>query len=243
MRSYRIYINQDMMCGQSLVLPEQQSHHLGKVLRMRTGEYIHLFNGVGGYFVAEIKSIDKRAVTVVPAEFVPDDDQASIELILAQGISRGRHMDYTIQKAVETGVAGIIPLITENSNVHLTEKNRDNKFIHWRNIVINACEQSGRNVLPEIYRPVGFNEWIAKENDSTRLLLDPASGCSLSSITTTPEKLTIISGPEGGLSDQEQDLAARHMCIRIRLGPRVLRTETAAIAAISACQVLWGDMK
>ena len=242
MRTNRVFVDTPILCNQQLLLPESQSLHLGRVLRLQPGQFVHLFNGAGGYYRAEIAVVQKRTVTVIPLEFIPDKPAATLRIILAQGISRGRHMDYTIQKAVELGVASIIPLATDHSNVNLSTQHVANKLNHWRNIIISACEQCGRNNLPGIVTPVAFDDWVVEVSGTPRLVLDPAATLTLTAITPPPAVLTIISGPEGGLSEREIILAVRQNCIAVRLGPRVLRTETAAIAAISASQTLWGDM-
>jgi 16S rRNA (uracil1498-N3)-methyltransferase len=241
MRIDRVYVDAPIVQGRELALPGPQSHRLGKVLRLREGQCVSLFNGAGGCFHARITAVIRNQVTVIPGDFRPDAPDPGLRINLAQGISRGRHMDYTIQKATELGVTRIEPLITEHSNVRLEDEQKENKLSHWRNIIIAACEQCGRNVLPEITAPAGYQDWIARGSATIRLILAPEAAHTLTSLTR-PAVLTIISGPEGGLSESEYGLAADHGCIPIRLGPRVLRTETAAIAAISACQTLWGDM-
>jgi len=242
MGTIRVYIDAPLTCRRELQLPEAQSHHLGRVLRLRPGAVIYLFNGTGGSFRTEISAVHKQLVTVLPDEFIPDRTFSTLPINLAQGISRGRHMDYTIQKAVELGVARIIPLVTEHGNVHLEAERQDHKLSHWRKIIIGACEQCGRNLLPELWEPVAYADWIATPSAALRLLLDPGTDRTLGSITPVPGEVTILSGPEGGFSESEIAIANAQGCLAVRLGPRILRTETAAIAAISACQTLWGDM-
>ena len=242
MRSNRVYVDIELLCHQQLQLPAAQSHHLSKVLRMQVGQTVHVFNGAGGYYRAEIAAVQKRVVVIMLREFIPDEPITGFRINLAQAISRGRHMDYTIQKAVELGVARIMPLVTDHSNINLSEDRLENKLGHWRNIIIAACEQCGRNVLPEIMTPVAYTDWIAAVSTVPRFMLDPSATAGLAAITPRPAEVTIIAGPEGGFSERELDLAATHKTIAVRLGPRILRTETAAIAAISAVQTLWGDM-
>ena len=242
MRTNRVFIDVKMICDQQLLLPEPQSHHLSKVLRAQPGQFVHLFNGAGGHYRAEITAVQKRSVAVIPREYIPGGSVAAFRISLAQCISRGRHMDFTIQKAVELGVASIIPLVSDHSRVNVSMERTANKLSHWRNIIISACEQCGRDILPGIMGPVAYEDWIATISNIPRLVLDPAATLTLTAITPRPEELTIISGPEGGLSEREITLATSHGCIAVRLGPRVLRTETAAIAALSASQALWGDM-
>jgi 16S rRNA (uracil1498-N3)-methyltransferase len=242
MQQDRIYIEAGITRDQPLTLPEPQSHRLARVLRARIGQVIQLFNGTGGYFHAEIVAVNKRSVAVIPRAYVPDGPAAAFRIHLAQGISRGRHMDYTIQKAVELGVTRLIPLITEHSNVQLPADRADVKLAHWRGIVIGACEQCGVNVPPEIVSPVAYDDWIAATASTPRIILDPAASATLTSLALRPVELTLISGPEGGFSEREIAAAVEHHCLPVKIGPRILRTETAAIAAISACQVLWGDL-
>lgn len=242
MRLTRVYMNSEINTEQELVLPEPQSHHLSRVLRVRTGHEIHLFNGKGGYYITEITAVDKQGVSVVPRRFIPDDRESALKIVLAQGISRGKHMDYTIQKAVELGVESIIPLITDHGNIQLSGSRLEHKLDHWMKVVISACEQCGRNIVPDVTTPVAFDDWVGGRAGFVKLFLEPTSPDSLSSITDGPNGIILISGPEGGFSERETGLAIKHGCVPVRLGPRVLRTETAAIAAISACQVLWGDM-
>ena len=242
MRCHRVFVDLQINSEQLMQLPEPQSHYLGKVLRVQPGQWIQIFNGTGGCYEAEITSVQKRSVSVVPRQFIPDGPDTSIRINLAQGISRGRHMDYTIQKAVELGVNRIIPLITGFSNVHLSAERSESRLSHWRGVVIAACEQSGRNIIPELMAPLSFDDWLANMSGAPVILLHPDAAGSLSAITPQPAELTIVSGPEGGFSEDEVAMAKQKGCVAVKLGPRILRTETAAIAAISACQTLWGDM-
>ena len=243
MRLTRVYLDSEIHTEQLLLLPVEQSHHLARVLRMRVGQDIHLFNGKGGYYISEINSIQKQGVSVIPRAYIQADRESSLRITLAQGISRGRHMDYTIQKAVELGVHRLVPLITEHSNFQSSDSKLDNKIDHWQKIIISACEQCGRNTLTEISSPMKLDDLLKAEPEVFKIFLEPYSGQSLSSVTTNPENLVIISGPEGGFSSEELEKAHRQGCIPVKLGPRVLRTETAAVAAISACQMLWGDFR
>ena len=242
MRINRIFVDAPLAPAASLELPPEQTHHLARVLRARVGQKVNLFNGTGGYFVAEITAIQKRSLSVQLLEHVPDPAAGSKSIHLAQCISRGSHMDYTIQKATELGVAGITPLFSENGNVRLSGQALEKKRMHWRQVMISACEQCGRNRLPDLAAPVAFADWIVSGGPGTRLLLHPAATMSLAALKPDPASVTIISGPEGGLSEAETDLAQQQGCVAVNLGPRVLRTETAALAAVSIAQALWGDM-
>lgn len=242
MRINRLYVDLHLVSDTTLQLPPDQAHYLARVLRARPGQTIHVFNGSGGYFEAEVTDIRKRTVKVLLKAFKSGPPAGSLDLVLAQCISRGSHMDYTIQKATELGVAGIIPLFSEHGNVRLTGQALEKKLRHWRKIIISACEQCGRNVLPELAEPAGFDDWVSSGKNGQRLLLHPRDTTTLAKVTPGRDGLTIISGPEGGFSEHEVSHAIHHGCQPVNLGPRILRTETAAVAALSACQVLWGDM-
>lgn len=242
----RIFVDVPLCCEQQLCLPAQAAHHINKVLRMRQGDTILVFNGAGGCYRAEITGLDKRNVEIRPVEYIGDESEAPLTITLVQGISRGQHMDYTVQKAVELGVARVVPVMTEFSNVHLDRERAQNRINHWRSIIISACEQCGRNRLPEISQPVQLTDWLVRPGPAIKLLLEPTAGQRLreidAHISNQGMEISILSGPEGGLSEDEIKLAIRNGYRPVSLGPRILRTETAAVAAISACQTLWGDM-
>jgi 16S rRNA (uracil1498-N3)-methyltransferase len=242
MREPRLYLDQELQCDQTISLPDEQIHHVSRVLRMRSGQRMWLFNGNGGSYLAEIVLINKRQLEVRLLEFSDQDCESGLQITLLQGISRSQHMDYTLQKAVELGVKKIVPLITEFSNVQLDQNKTEKKLLHWQKIIINACEQCGRTILPLISIPVPFAQALEEEGNPSKFLLQPGSAQHLSKQTCADNALSLLSGPEGGFSQTEVEHAIDKGFIAIELGPRVLRTETAAVAAISACQVLWGDM-
>ena len=164
--------------------------------------------------------------------------------MLALGISRSLHMDYALQKSVELGVSAIAPLVTERSNVKLDQKRVETRLEHWKKIIIHACEQSGRNTLPALYNPRPLHEWVISDKNPVRFLLAPAARQTFSEFSgVNGSKVSILVGPEGGLTDSEQASAQKLGYIPIRLGPRTLRTETAAVAAVTALQALWGDLR
>ena len=242
MREPHIYVDQVLQSGLTLALPQDVSHHISRVLRMRVGQRIWLFNGLGGRYLAEILSINKRQVDVKPSQFNDDQRESSLQITLAQGISRAQHMDYTLQKAVELGVSRIVPVITEFGNVQFDPLRKEKKLLHWQKTIISACEQCGRNILPEINTPISLAEWLALDSNMTKILLHPLEAQRLSAQQTPNASLSLLSGPEGGFSSFEVEQIIASGYVSVGLGPRVLRTETAAVAAISACQVLWGDM-
>lgn len=242
MRIVRIYTDQPLPAHSLVNLPEAASHHLSRVLRMRTGEMLHVFNGRGGCHEARIVSIGKRQVEVELIAFREEERESRLDILLAQGISRGQHMDYTIQKAVELGVTHIVPVLTGHGNVSLKDERVETRLRHWEGIIIHACEQCGRNRLPTLSPPVNFSDWLAQDTRSRRLILDPESEHSLAAITEPGGAVSLLCGPEGGFGRDEVRTALREGYTGVRLGPRVLRTETAAVAALSACQTLWGDL-
>jgi 16S rRNA (uracil1498-N3)-methyltransferase len=242
MREPRVYLDHELQCGQTLALPLDAIRHISRVLRMRKGQQLRLFNGCGGSYLAEIISISKRQGDVKILEFSDDQRESSLQITLVQGISRSQHMEYTLQKAVELGVNRIVPVNTEFGNVQLDQQRLKKKLVHWQLIVISACEQCGRNMLPQVTVPVPLAQWLQEDNNSLKLLLQPGAGQRLSSQEVSNASLSLLSGPEGGFSSSEVELAVESGYLPVELGPRVLRTETAAVAAISACQTLWGDM-
>lgn len=243
MRDIRVYIDGPIVVGQPLVIKNDKAHYLLRVLRLTAGHVIHLFNGEGGYYVTDIKETDRRSLTVTPVNFVGGDKESPLRLTLVQGISRGQKMDFTIQKTVELGVARIVPVMTEFSNVRLTEERTPSRIAHWNKIVISACEQCGRNRVPEILPPLSLKEWVEQDHSQTRLILHPDAQRTLHDLPAPAGEVALLSGPEGGLSDNDLKEAGSSGYEAVRLGPRILRTETAAVAAVAVCQGLWGDLK
>ncbi len=242
MREPRIYVDLTLEPDLRLSLPLSATHHISNVLRKQIGQRISLFNGLGGSYLAEIVSIGKRHVEVRLLAFREEQRESRLHVTLAQGVSRSQHMDYTLQKAVELGVNRIVPLISEFGNVHIEDQGAEKKLHHWKKIVISACEQCGRNFVPELLSPIPKAQWLEADSNKVKLLLHPDANRGLSSIEMFGESLSILSGAEGGFSEIEVESALASDYMAIELGPRVLRTETAAIAAISICQSRWGDM-
>lgn len=224
-------------------LNEEATHHVARVLRAKVGDELTLFNGQGGEFSAVIKEINKKTVTVEIKKFLPREVESSLQLCLAQGISRGEKMDYTIQKAVELGVQTIQPLFTERCNVKLDSDRKEKRLQHWRSIVIGACEQSGRNRIPEVLETADFNKWCQQVTADWKFILAPNATKKLSELAIAKNSsVVLLIGPEGGLSEKEINTAISHGFISLNLGPRILRTETAGMAAITALQCYAGDM-
>lgn len=238
----RIHVPTPLSAGSTLDLPEGPARHLAQVLKMRPGERLTVFDGSGGEYAAEIVEAGRRDVRVRLDAFNPVDRESPLEVTLAQCVSKGDRMDYTIQKAVELGVTRIVPLLSERSVVRLDAERWDRKLEHWRGVVAAACEQSGRTQVPRVADVTRLDTWLAQPGDGTlRLVLAPTESVSLKTLAPVT-RLALLIGPEGGLSDTEIAAARRAGCIGIGLGPRVLRTETAGVAALAALQLLWGDL-
>lgn len=237
----RIHIPVPLTVGTSLDLPDEAARHVAQVLRMKVGEPLTLFNGNGGEYAATITAAGRREVTVNVDSFEPIDRESRLDITLAQCVSKGERMDYTVQKAVELGVTRILPLLSERSVVKLDAERWDKKLEHWRGIAVSACEQSGRTRLPEVLPVQKLDTWLASSDQALRLVLAPTESVSLRSLPAASH-IALLIGPEGGLSDKEIAAARRAGCIGIGLGPRVLRTETAGVAALAALQLLWGDL-
>lgn len=243
MRIPRIYLEQALTVNTNCLLSPDAAHHVSKVLRMKVGQSLHLFNGKGGYFDAMITRIDKRNVEAAIGDHHSDECESPLAITLAQGISRGERMDYTLQKAVELGVQHIVPVLCEYTNVRLDDEKKHKRHEHWQKIIINACEQCGRNQVPSLTHTHELEDWFAKENDDLKLILHPGGSEKLSQLENKHNRITLMAGPEGGFSNIEVTNALKQGYQAITLGPRILRTETAALAAITACQVLWGDLE
>lgn len=241
MRIPRIYIDQPLAITESILLNENASHYLSKVLRMQEGRELIVFNGQGGEYFSQIKELGKKQVSIQINQFNQDNRQSTLDLHLAIGISRGERMDWVLQKATELGVTQIIPLITERTEVKIKGEKQDKKMQHWQQIIISACEQCQRNLLPLLHEPQSIDEWLKTVSTDYRFVLHHRNDQSLSK-SSTPRSVTLLIGPEGGLSEEEISLAENEKFQSLRLGPRILRTETAPIAAISLVQYLWGDL-
>ena len=240
MRIPRIYTGQNLLSGDTLELEEAASHHLSKVLRMQPGRELILFNGAGGEFAATIHEVSKKHVLVSIAEHSVDNRESPLDLELAIGISRGERFEWVLQKATELGVTKITPLITERTEVKVSGDRQEKMHERWQHIIISACEQCQRNLLPELSAAVQISDWLPQVTSDLRFVLHHRDSQRLPA-DQTPTSVTLLIGPEGGLSDREITHALEQDFNALTLGPRVLRTETAPVAAISLVQYLWGD--
>lgn len=240
----RIYLPTPLHPGAEVALDARAAGHAVRVLRLRAGDALVLFNGDGNDYTAELIDVRKEHAVcrIHTARERPTESTLSIEL--AQGISRGERMDYTLQKAVELGVQRIVPLATERSQVKLSGEREEKRLQHWQGIILHACEQSGRSRVPELLPVQRLDQWLAtRPRAGQALFLDPEGDVSVSGLKGPVDTLSLLVGPEGGLSPAERELAVRGGFLRLRLGPRILRTETAAVAALAALQGIWGDLR
>ena len=241
----RLYFPGELAPGRSCALPPPQAHHALHVLRLKRGDPVKLFNGDGAEYAAEIVEAgrDGLALRVTGREAV--DREAPIAVTLAQAVSSGEHMDYTLQKAVELGVAAVQPLETRRSVVRLTGDRAQKRLAHWQAVAIAACEQSGRNRVPRVLPLLRLDAFLKdrgpRRDAEQRLLLSPRSRRRFRDLEQPAGTVVILAGPEGGFSPGEEQAAETSGFLPVRLGPRVLRTETAAMAALAALQALWGD--
>ena len=239
----RVYQSVPLEVGVSIHLDEKASHHIARVLRAKVGDKLILFNGRGGEFDALITHIDKKSVRAEMITFISRDAESPIDICLAQGIARGEKMDFIVQKAVELGVKKILPLVTERCNVRLEGEREEKRLLHWQSVAISACEQSGRNLLPDILAPTTLKEWLPEVKADNRFVLSPhVQGQLPRTAFPAHTSVVLLIGPEGGLSDEEVNSAFEHGFLPLNLGPRILRTETATIAAITVFQSMYGDM-
>ncbi|WP_300001337.1 16S rRNA (uracil(1498)-N(3))-methyltransferase [uncultured Cedecea sp.] len=242
MRIPRIHHSALLTVGQVTALDEDAANHVGRVLRMQAGQALQLFDGSNQVFEAVIKQADKKSVQVEILSGNEDDRESPLWLHLGQVMSRGEKMEFTIQKAVELGVNVITPLYSERCGVKLDAERLSKKLGQWQKIAIAACEQCGRNRVPEIRPVMNLEAWCAEQESGLKLNLHPRAKASINTLPQPVERVRLLIGPEGGLSADEIAMTAEHQFTDILLGPRVLRTETTALTAITALQVRFGDL-
>ncbi len=241
MRIPRIYTPQTLGTGLSIALEEQASAHLSRALRFQVGDSISLFNGMGGEYSAKISSISKKTVTIHLGEHLPDNAQSPLDTHIAVGVSKGEKVDLIVQKCTELGVTAIYPIITERSDVKMNEERWQKKVERWQEIAISACEQSARNDIPTIHAVQTFAQWLENTRHIQHCLFHPEGNIHFSAMNIT-NNIAMAFGSEGGFSVNEIALAQQSGCHIVKLGPRVLRAETAPIAALAIAQAQWGDL-
>lgn len=240
MRISRLYVNTPLSEGVNLRLEEESAHYLRTVLRLKKGFQLTVFNGDGHEYAAQVEVVSREGVWLVIGAGCFRDSESPLFTHLGLGISRGERMDFALQKAVELGVSRITPLLTEHCVVRLDEDKKGHRLHHWQRIIRSACEQSGRNRLPTLDEPLALDDWL-EQPAGLRLFLDPQGTVGLDCLTPHEGQVTLLSGPEGGFAEGERGRARDAGFTPIRLGPRILRTETAVLAALAAVQTIWGD--
>lgn len=241
MRIPRIFTNQSLASDSEIELDEAASRHLLKVLRFDIGRELILFNGQGGEYNAVISAATKKIATVTIGGFTEESRQSPLGTHLAIGISRGDRFDWVLQKATELGVTEITPLFTERCEVKLKGDRLDKKLESWRQITLSACEQCQRNVPPIFHQPKLLSEFISADESALKLVLHHRSDKTLQEMSENPESISLLIGPEGGLSESEIQQADQKGYQHLTIGPRVFRTETAPVVAMSLLQYQWGD--
>jgi len=244
MRIPRLHVDQSLREADEICLPESAARHARSVLRLKPGAHMVVFDGRGAAHEGRLLRASKDGVWVSVGEALDGGVEPDLTVTLALGISRGERMDLAVQKAVELGVARIQPLLTERRVVRLDDERAARRVAHWQGIAAGACEQCGRNQVPAVATVTRLESWLAAgSDDGLKLMPDPRAEIGLGGVAQPGGRpVVLLVGPEGGLSEAERALAGRHGFTGVRLGPRVLRTETAVIAALSAVMVLWGDL-
>ncbi len=236
----RIYFPSDLTLNATYELDSDNATHLIRVLRLTNGDPIDVFDGNGNEYSAVLCDVQKKSASFHVNELNRQEPQQALSLHLGQVVSKGDRMDFTIQKATELGITDITPLWSERCEVRLKGDRLEKKMVHWQNIAISACQQSGRCKIPVIHPPMDYLDWAKNTNADIRLLLHPHQQQPLSQYEQ-PHSVALLIGPEGGFSEDEVEYAINTGFTGLRLGPRILRTETASLAALSVLQYVWGD--
>ncbi|MDY7547392.1 16S rRNA (uracil(1498)-N(3))-methyltransferase [Glaciimonas sp. CA11.2] len=239
----RFYIPNSLEIGSHLALPESVAHHI-QVLRLALGTPITLFNGGGGEFTATIISIEKKRVSVEIKTFSPREAELPYAITLAQALPESSKLDWIIEKAVELGAAGIQPLSAQRCVVRFSSDRVEKKQAHWQAVIVAAAEQSGRNRLPHLAPLTSLNEWLGQQDLHKRIILSPRGEESLSNWARhqPPQSVALLIGPEGGFTELEERAACAQGALMLSMGARILRTETAGLAALAAINGIWGEM-
>jgi 16S rRNA (uracil1498-N3)-methyltransferase len=238
----RIFCDARLGPGAQLSLAPDAAQHVARALRLKAGDELTLFDGRGGEYEASILRIDHGRVDVKLAGFRDVEREAPFRVGLVQGLPEADKMDWIIEKAVELGVSWIQPIVCDRSVVRLSGERAERRELHWKRVAIAACEQSGRNTLAEVRPTLSFQAWMSAPSEVRRWMLVPAAE-PLAAQAPPDDPVEILVGPEGGLSEREDDIARGRGCVPVALGPRILRTETAPIAAVAAMHALWGDFR
>ncbi|MCQ8183249.1 16S rRNA (uracil(1498)-N(3))-methyltransferase [Methylomonas sp. SURF-1] len=242
MRVSRLYVDVALNVGRHVELNDAAGHYLRTVLRLKQDQEIVLFNGRAGEYRCRLEEVSRKRVSVAVEQFIDRSVESPLAINLGLGISRGDRMDWAVQKAVELGVTSLTPLISERCVIKFDDEKKQQRHQHWQSIIQHAAEQSGRTRLPELNPPLGLAEWVDGQC-GLKLFLDPYAEQVFSELNPGGAGVTLMSGPEGGFSDQEREYAKAAGFIPVKMGDRILRTETAVMAALAAVQTLWGDFR
>jgi 16S rRNA (uracil1498-N3)-methyltransferase len=242
MRKHRFYVDQDIILNSKIELSDDVSHQISRVLRLRVADVIYLFNNSGAEYTARIENINKKNTTALITARSATELESAFKINLGQVIGKGEKIDWVIQKATELGVHRITPLYSSRSVSQPTPDRAANKSEHWQKIAIAACAQSWRNIVPIINPPQTLNDWIETCTDTYRLILSPSASSLRIRDLNLASSVTVLVGPEGGFSEAEIACAVSNKFAPVSLGPRILRTETAGLAAIAVLQSMFGDL-
>jgi 16S rRNA (uracil1498-N3)-methyltransferase len=240
MRVSRLFVSAPLNVGSRIELDDDAAHYVRSVLRLKQDQSIVLFNGQGGEYLGRFSEVSRKTVRVEIGQFVDRDVESPLAVTLGIGISRGDRMDWAVQKAVELGVTQLTPLVTERCVIKFSDDKKQQRLQHWQHIVQHAAEQSGRTRAPALGEIANLENWVS-DQQGLRVFLDPYAEQALTDLQPENRHVTLLSGPEGGFSEQERQIAKAAGFVPVRMGARILRTETAVLAALTAVQTLWGD--
>jgi len=241
-RISRLYVATSLTEGKPTELDDDSSHYVRSVLRLKKDDQIILFNGQGGEYLSTVLEASRKRVLIAVETWMQRTVESPLQVTVGLGISRGDRMDLSVQKSVELGVNSLTPLLTERCVVQLKGEKKQQRLQHWQKIAQHATEQSGRTILPHLQEIDDLPHWVGQQK-GLKVFLDPYADTSLAGLQPENMSVTLLSGPEGGFTDQEREIAKAAGFIPVQLGHRILRTETAALAALSAVQMLWGDFR
>ncbi|MFM7783305.1 MAG: 16S rRNA (uracil(1498)-N(3))-methyltransferase [Gammaproteobacteria bacterium] len=242
MRGIRVFAELPLEKGREFVAPEALAHYMRDVLRLRSGDPIRTFNGSGEEFAGVVGAVSRKAMRILVGEELPALPESPLAVHLGLGLSKGERMDYALQKATELGVASITPLLLARCNAKLPEERSESRMRHWRRVIVGACEQSGRARLPELGLTITLEGWLGTRPELPGLVLHTRDALTLDAFGEAPSGVRVLVGPEGGLEDAEFAAALAAGFRAWSLGPRVLRAETAPVAALAVLQHRWGDL-
>lgn len=240
MRISRLYTPITLTINQAITLDDDNAHYVRTVLRLKKDAKLMLFNGQGGEYLSTVLDVSRKEVRIIPEQWHDRSVESPLHITFGLGISRGDRMDFSVQKSVELGVNQITPLLTERCVVQFKDEKKAQRLVHWQKIAQHAAEQSGRTMLPKFTDISYLPDWL-NHQQGLKVFLDPYAETTLATLKPIDMNVTLLAGPEGGFTNSEREIATDAGFIPVRLGSRILRTETASLAALAAVQMLWGD--